>query len=708
MVVGEAQNDTVVHHHAVGLAHDAVAGTARLERAHHARVETIEELAGILALDVDLAECRGVHHADAIANGRALAQHRGVHVLVALREEPRALPLADVLEDRAVCDVPRVDRGRANRVEAHAKRAPGERAERHRLGERTRVGDADLGEVESKVARSQASGVDLRGAPLLGSGAHERVALHVLNVMNARAQCAFHASERNVAVLVDERVDWLGARDVDEVSGRPLVGVMALRSDRPIGGGAVARGLSGHETNHMAVAPTPGGAEDASGGARHANTRQRAIRDEADELAIPARPTRDVQVQIEERVPPTGDGEAVAGDRLGHATVERRHAHRGEYPVGISVGADHGGVIADLDAEFAGALDQRALRVLAYVNDHLHRHTGTREVDRRAVGVVTGGEDHELLGHEAEAMQEATHAGREHDARAIVVGENQWALGSAGRNDEFVRADLPHATQCTPFALRLGQVLRDALHQRDGTLVAVVERGRAGENRHVGVGAQARLNVGHPAHRRLVVDQLLAAEQRTTQVRLAVDEDHAGARVGSSQRGTEAGRSGTDDEYVAVREALLEAGSLALRGQEPLVQASRGLEAGEDLELVHAHQRLGHCARTDLRKRVRVGHVVGDHAAGAAHQDAGADHIDAVGQQCGGECVARVRGQRAAVVREVEGVVVVDAATIIEALHRASAGCSPTRYDPTSSCVPVSRITLNQRRHPAAWFQRSA
>ena len=153
MVVGETQDDTVVHHHAVGLAHDAVAGAARLERAHHARVETVEELAGVLALHVDLAERRGVHHADALTDGRTLAQHRGIHVLIALREEPRALPLADVLEDRAVRDVPRVDRGRANRVEAHAKRAPGQRAERHRLGQRTRVGDADLGEVEPEVAR---------------------------------------------------------------------------------------------------------------------------------------------------------------------------------------------------------------------------------------------------------------------------------------------------------------------------------------------------------------------------------------------------------------------------------------------------------------------------------------------------------------------------------------------------------------------------
>ena len=132
------------------------------------------------------------------------------------------------------------------------------------------------------------------------------------------------------------------------------------------------------------------------------------------------------------------------------------------------------------------------------------------------------------------------------------------------------------------------------------------------------------------------------------------------------------------------------------------MQTAGGLEAREDLELVHAHQRLGHAARADLRERVRVGDVVGDDTARAAHQHAGADHVDAIRQERRGERVARMRSQRAAVVRELEAVVVVDAATVIEALHRASSGCSPTRYDPTSSCVPVSRMTLNQRRQPAA------
>ena len=554
----------------------------------------------------------------------------------------------------------------------------------------------------------QAAGIDLRGATLLGPGAHERVALDVLNVMDARAKRTIDASQRHIAMLVDERVHALGARHVDKVGRRPLIGVVALRRRGTIGRGAMPRSLSGDETNHVAVTPTSGGAEDASGRARHADARQRPIGDEADELAIPARATRDMQVQIEQRIPATGDSQAVARDRLGHAAIKRRNAHRSEHAVGVAISADHRSVVADLDTELAGALDQRPLRILAHVDDQLHVDTSASKIDRGAVGVVAGSEDDELLGHEAEAVQEAADAGREHDARAVVVGEDQRALGGAGGDDELVRANLPHAAQGTSVALRLGQVLGDALHQRHGPLIAVVEGGRAGQDRHVGVGAQARFDVCHPTSGRLVVDQLLAAEQRTPEVRMIVDEDRAGASIGRGQRGTEASRAGADDEHVAMREALLEARALALRRQEALVQAARRLEAREDLELIHAHQWLGHAARADLREGVGIGDVVGDDTTGATHQDAGADHIDIVGQECGGERVARVRGQRAAVVRELEGVVVVDAATVVEALHRASSGCSPTRYDPTSSWVPVSRMTLNQRRQPAAWFQRSA
>ena len=71
-VLGHAQRHAVVEHHAVGLAHDAVASRADRQLLVGVGVDPVEELARVGALDLDLAERRGVHHADAGAGGAAL------------------------------------------------------------------------------------------------------------------------------------------------------------------------------------------------------------------------------------------------------------------------------------------------------------------------------------------------------------------------------------------------------------------------------------------------------------------------------------------------------------------------------------------------------------------------------------------------------------------------------------------------------------
>ena len=78
------------------------------------------------------------------ADGGALAQHGGVHVLAGLRVVPGPLPLADVLEQGAVGDVPGVDRGEPRRVEQLAALASGQGRERHRGVRRPVGGGADL------------------------------------------------------------------------------------------------------------------------------------------------------------------------------------------------------------------------------------------------------------------------------------------------------------------------------------------------------------------------------------------------------------------------------------------------------------------------------------------------------------------------------------------------------------------------------------
>ena len=75
-----------------------------------------------------------------------LARDRRGHVLAGARVVPGPLPLADVLEHRALRLVPGMHRRAAHRVEHGAAVAPGDRAEGDRRVGRAERGDAELGD----------------------------------------------------------------------------------------------------------------------------------------------------------------------------------------------------------------------------------------------------------------------------------------------------------------------------------------------------------------------------------------------------------------------------------------------------------------------------------------------------------------------------------------------------------------------------------
>ena len=146
-LLADAHHDAVVEDHPVGLAHHAVAARADGERVERVRVDAVQELDRVGALDVDLAERRSRPSSPTRSRAaRALAQHGLVHRLAVAREVARPLPLADVLEHRAVRDVPRVDRRR---------RGPGRRARRGcgRRAARTRPGRTAGGTSSCRARR---------------------------------------------------------------------------------------------------------------------------------------------------------------------------------------------------------------------------------------------------------------------------------------------------------------------------------------------------------------------------------------------------------------------------------------------------------------------------------------------------------------------------------------------------------------------------
>ena len=458
----------------------------------------------------------------------------------------------------------------------------------------------------------------------------------------------------------------------------------------------------------MPIATTRRGAKDACSGTGYTLASDDVVLHEGQQLLVPARRATKVVMQVEERIPATRHSQHIAGDQFGVPATKRCHDHARERTILRGRGVHDDAPTTHLNAQLARTTGQPALRIGTNVNYQRHVHTRVDQIEHRAIGIVVGRKDHGALRHEAIAMQVATHASREHHARTIIVRKNEWALSGTRRDHELVCAHLPHATQGAAATLGLRQVLADALHQCDRALIANIKDSRARENRHRRVVPQALLDVGDPEVRRAIVDHRVLAQQRAAEVRMLIHEQDPRARLGGCECSGKTSWPSTRDEHVAVGVALLETTRIGAGRQDALMDAADRGQTLVDLDLRQAHQRLGRLARTDLSKGVGVRHGVGHHTAWAVHQHARAEYADTVCQQSRGNRVTRVRTHLPPIPSEGDRAIVLDAAATVEALHRASSGCSPERYEPTISCVPLSRITLNQRRQPAAWFQRSA
>ena len=458
----------------------------------------------------------------------------------------------------------------------------------------------------------------------------------------------------------------------------------------------------------MPIATTRRGAKDACSGTGYTLASDDVVLHEGQQLLVPARRATKVVMQVEERIPAARNSQHIAGDQLGVAATKRCHDHASERTIRSGRGVHDDAPTAHLNAQLARATGQPALGIGTNVNYQRHVHTRVDQVQHRAIRIVVGRKDHGALWHEAVAMQVATYTSREHHARAVVVRKDEWALSGAGRDDQLMGAHLPHASQSAAATLVLRQVLADALHQCDRALIANIKDGRARQDRHRRVVPQALLDVSDPEVCRAIVDHNVLPQQRAAEVRMLIDQQDPRTRLGSGECGGETSRTCTRDKHVAVGVALLETTRVGAGRQDALMNAADRGQTLVDLDLRQAHQRLGRLAGTDLPKGVGVRHGVGHDTARAVHQHARAKHADTVRQQSRGNRVTWVRAHRTPIPREGERAIVVDAAATVEALHRASSGCSPERYEPTISCVPLSRITLNQRRQPAAWFQRSA
>jgi hypothetical protein len=181
----------------------------------------------------------------------------------------------------------------------------------------------------------------------------------------------------------------------------------------------------------------------------------------------------------------------------------------------------------DLDSLGPRPVDQRPLRIGPQIDD-LDLGPGLVRVERRQIGAVIAGEDHDLPARQHAVAVDVGARGRcQHHARPVVVGEEQRALDRALRQHGLFGADLPEALARHGVVALRSQMVGHPL-QRGQQIVVVVggDRG-AREQRHLVHRLQPLDRLGDPVGCRNPGDLGRVAEQAAAELRPLVSQDHA-------------------------------------------------------------------------------------------------------------------------------------------------------------------------------------
>ena len=223
--------------------------------------------------------------------------------------------------------------------------------------------------------------------------------------------------------------------------------------------------------------------------------------------------------------------------------------------------ADH------IDARVHRRLDQRADGILPSIDDSHDFASGPLPVDRCSVGVVVGGEQHQLVAGRHGISVEIGGDGRcQHDARQVVVGEHQGALDGAGREYRLPRANAMQTLTGTR-GVHGWQVVGTSLQYGEEVVIVIAahrgarQQGRVWARREFGDG------VLHPVRSAPAVNGGSPAEQAAAELPLLVGDESAGAGSGGFQGGGEAGGTRADHQHVAVLiQLVVRVGIWSIRG----------------------------------------------------------------------------------------------------------------------------------------------
>src|SRR5450830_1676360 len=746
VVVGQTGGDAVVEDHAVFLAHQAVAGLAHIELGPGVGVDAVEEFTGVRALDIDLAQGRGVEQADAVAHGLALTLDRRVQVFAVAWEVPWTFPLTDVLELGALLHMPGLQGGVAHRLEDMPTVTTGDRAERHRRVVRTEHGGAHLRDGHVQRTGGNGQTVDVAQLALVGAEAQCGIALDVFNRLEALAGRQFDGGSGDVVLQVDELLrrpcgsffmGHLEQRQGWFFQTRQGFGQHAF--DR-LEAGFADRANAAFKTVGQGIGQTVDAVDTADA---HAFLR-RFARHKTEDIFAPGWFAAQVRGQVDHRAVAAGAGNQIAvqpfartGDFM-RFDVNGGNARRSD--VLATTGFDHGTAGEDTNPLGPCFFHQCAARVAAGIGDGDHLQAGIEPVQSHAIGVIVVDTQHKLLarGHAVTADVGRNGTG-EHIARHVVVAVDQRTLIGTGRQDHTLGADPVDTLAHLANRRTVTEVIGKALVNGQEVVVVVAVDGGPWQQQHVRQAFQFGDDAGDPLGRRLAIEAFARIEQAAAELFLFIGQDHPGTATRGGQCGGQTGRAGTDDQHVAVlvhvvvgirivlgrratearglADVLLVSHPERLRVHEGLVVETRwhqlaadlaenphhvvvdarpAVGAGGDQALIQrllggTHVRdLGRFGGTELQDGVRLFGTGGEDAPGTGILEAAADDIDPVGQQRGGQGVAFKAFVDLAVEGEAQDFVAVDPTTVGQAIdlaHTFSPTAAPGTFELSALAV---------------------
>ena len=429
----------------------------------------------------------------------------------------------------------------------HIAGRAGERTDGYRRVERPERGDADLGGAHAAHAGEDAGGIDARKLALIGRHAVGRVALGMFDMAETFTQGEAEIAGVNIVLEIDEGFRFCARHIPDRREGRidfladdwHFVG---FRREAEIGGDGGCLFSPVGKTGRERI--TPG---------RSACNRKSAAdigREEGIEFGGPDRPRAALAGKMDHRIEAAGHADGVAGDdffitgALEHQLVQPLPAHR----------IDDTGTLDDTD--ILQSIAGKCRCVSARVDDRRDADALTSKVSGCAISRIAIGEDrYRLAGGNAEAIGIGADRTCRHHARPVVTAEHQRPLLGAGHQQCPLGGDAPQALY-RQLGQRLGDMLLHPLHRAEDIVVIPAENGGARHQRDI----RQRRKLGKHSFRenwsRLLPNRCALGQQRPAHSKILLREHNAQAGTARRQRRRKTGRTGADDQQVAMGPAF--------------------------------------------------------------------------------------------------------------------------------------------------------